>query len=341
MVLDATYQINENYRGSNFSARLRLPNGSDDLAVTGNEKALLRTGLDFGEGCNPTDQVTGYLDEPSYIADAEQPDAVILELHARDLMVRLNNKACPFLPSFGGWTFGDAFYWVMHESAGLPDGMIELDSGAGDFEFPCPTSELILKFDNLAQVVDVADELARAAGRKWGISPAGNVFTWIPSIYSGSADFTLDETSQTPQDHFSVAEMTRDIFSARNFILVFGRDRDGNDQVVACSQHNPSVTSRTDPDYIGDEWWDVSIAPDGADPWVVCSLRAEELLHSRGLLSWETEGKPELFPGQYVAVYVSGIGVESGSIFRILEKSGRLNGETGEYRDRFLGLVMP
>jgi hypothetical protein len=42
-----------------------------------------------------------------------------------------------------------------------------------------------------------------------------------------------------------------------------------------------------------------------------------------------------------VAVYVSGIGVESGTTFRILEKSGRLNGETGEYRDRFLGLLVP
>ncbi len=119
--------------------------------------------------------------------------------------------------------------------------------------------------------------------------------------------------------------------------MVLGRDRDGND-VIACWRFTDSVSSPAADPFIGDDWWEVEIAPDGADPWLVAQFSGTELLRYRTLLVWETEGKPTLFPDHYVKVQVSGLNVATDTIFRILEKQGTLRPD-GEFTCRFLGVV--
>jgi hypothetical protein len=81
------------------------------------------------------------------------------------------------------------------------------------------------------------------------------------------------------------------------------------------------------------------MAPEGADPWLHARMTGQELLKYRSLLCWETVGKADLFPDHFVYVSVPNLGIADGSIFRITEKWGRLDARSGEYVNRFYGVV--
>ena len=332
----AEFTIAQGWRGSSFTARVRTSGGYD---FTGNEKASLAIALDTGGGISYTTQVTGYLQSPALRKTGGDPGAVILDLSAVDRLQRLRNKAARLLPSFAGWTFEDAFTWLLHECAGFPTGDLNLDALAGSFTYPAPPGQQLLKFDHTLDLVAVADELARAAGREWGIDQSGDIFTRALGtvVYSGTPDWTLDEDTVTEADVCYFAEIERDLMGVRNHVLVIGKDRDGND-VLASWRYAPSVSDPAADPFIGDDWWEVRIAPDGADPWLIAAFTGTELLKYRGLLTWETDGKPTLFPDHYVKVQTTGLQIPTDTVFRIVEKWGHLDSQ-GECTTRFLGVM--
>ncbi|HUU54480.1 MAG TPA: hypothetical protein VMY87_06115 [Armatimonadota bacterium] len=335
---DVEFMIASGWRGSHFTARLRT---AGEYAFTGNEKAQLAVALDTGGELEYVNQMTGYLDCPKRAIDPRDPGAIILDLTARDRLCRLQNKAARLLPSFAGWSFADAWLWLLHECAGLPETDILLDDDAADYIYPCPLSSLPLKFDSTANLVDVADQLAQAANREWGVNPDGNIFTRIRGgpVYSGEPDWTLDQDTVTEADTVYLVQLERDIFSLRNHVLVLGQDRDGND-VCASWRHLPSVINPDYDPFIGDDWWEVKIAPDGCDPWSIAAYSGTELLSYRALLIWETDGKPALFPDHFVEVYADGLDIPAGTVFRITDKWGRLDARTTQFTTRFGGIIL-
>jgi len=337
-LLDCDFTIAQGWRGSSFRARLRTMQGADEYNLSGNEKASLKVALDAGGFLT---QVTGYLEVPKYTAiRGDHPGELIIELTAHDRITRLQNKHVGPLPAFAGWTAGDAITWLLHECAGIPEAQLLIDDDAFDWSYPCPLGWMILQFDQTATVVDVLDELCKASGRTWGMDQNGDIFTRInlEAVYSGTPDFVLDETSTTPSDHLYFVEFERDLFSVRNRVLVLGRDRDGT-EVMASFRYDPSVSDPAADPFIGDNWTEVSIGPDGCDPWVQAQIRGSQLLRCRGLLVWETDGHPELFPDHFVEVQVGNIGVPASTVFQITEKYGRLT-NAGELTTRFAGVAL-
>ena len=335
-LISLRYTIGQAWRGSRFSAQLETAGGYD---FDGNEKAEIKVARDTGGGLSYVTQMTAYLQRPKRLRHGRDPGTVVLDLQGQDRLCRLRNKAALLLPSFAGWSFQDAWTWLMHECAGILESELVFDGGAADFHYPCPYSDLILKFDHTLDVVAVADQLAKAAGREWGITAAGKIFSRALGTiaYSGSPDWTLDEDTATEADVAYTIEADRDIFSVRNHVMVIGRDKHGND-VLATWRHDPSVSNPAADPFIGDTWWDVSIAPDGADPWLIAQFRGTDLLSYRSLVVWQTDGKPDLFPDHYVKVQTTGLEIPNDTIFRIIEKQGELRGD-GEFTTRFLGVI--
>jgi len=294
------FTVAQNWRGSSFKALLRT---TGDYDFTGNEKAQVRVALDIGGELSYTNQVTGFLETPKRRKSGDHPGEVPLELVGHDRFCRLRKKRAWLLPSFAGWNFYDAWYWLMHERAGVPDSELSIDAGASDFVYPCRLGELTLKFDNTLDIVTVADHLARAAGREWGVDQSGAVFTRAlgTTPYSGSPDWTLDEDTVTEDDVAYFIDFDRDLFEVCNHQLVIGQDAEGND-VVAVWRHTKSMSDPESDPFIGDDWWQVSVAPDGGNPWLIAAFSGTQLLNYRALLIWETDGKPALFPDHYVAV---------------------------------------
>ena len=339
-LLSCEFTIAQDWRGSSFSAQLRTATGSDEYNLSGNEKAALKVALDAGAGVSWVHQLTGYLETPTYSLLPDDPGQMIIHLAAHDRIVRLRNKCVGPLPSFAGWTAAAAFAWLFHEVAGIPDADILIDADAYDWLYPCPFSWLILKFDATATVVDIADELAKAAGRRWGIDQLGRVFTRLDlaDVYGGTPDFILDTAAVSDQDKLYFVEFDRDLFAVRNRIICIGNDADGA-EVMASFRFDGSLSDPTADPFIGDDWCQVVIGPDGLNPWVYAQIKGAELLKCRGILCWETDGKPTLFPDHFVEVQVPGIGVPPGAVFQILEKHGQITSD-GAFTTRFAGVVI-
>lgn len=340
-IIEADFTVASRWRGSTFNAALRTTQGADEYDFSGNEKAQLKVALDLGAGISYTTQVTGYLEVPRIGVDGRDPNQIILQLAARDRLCRLDNKRAWACPAFDGWTFEDAFTWLLHERGGVPTADLLLDAEANAYTLPTrSTGGLRLKFDHTATIVQAADELARAAGRRWGINQLGQVFAELdlPLEYGGSPDFILDDDAVSDQDKIYWVEFERDLFSLRNHVLILGEDADGN-EVMASWRATNSLSDPTFLPYIGDDWWEVALGPAGCDPWVAASLQGQEMLEYRGLLTWETDGKPTLFPDHFVEVQAAHLGVPAGTIFRIIEKYGRFT-EDGAFTTRFAGLAL-
>jgi len=323
--------------GSWFKATLRT---AGEYAFGGNEKAQLSVAFN-AETPTYVEQVTGYLETPKLVRDAKQPGVIMLHLAAHDRFVRLKNKSAYLLPSFAGWSFQDAFTWLFHECAGIPEAHLTLDAGASEYIYDCPLQHLILQFDQTLKVDAVADALAKAAGRRWGVDRLGQIFTVAlgTEVYDGTPEFILDDDTVTEDDFLYFVEIKRDIFALRNRVLCLGKDANGNDQIVSWRW----TESMSDPNadaFIGDEWCEVIFAPDGGKPGLTAQFRGTELMQYQRLLKWQTNGKPALFPGHFVAVNVSDIDVAPGTVFKILEKHGTLNPEKGEFITEFMGAAL-
>ncbi len=339
-LVSAEWYCAQGGRGSWFKARL-VTDGAGSYDYDGNEKAALKVAADIGGALTYYTQVTGYLDSPKRQKSGAVPATIVLDLKVSDRFIRLKNKDAYMTPSFAGWTFEKAWKWLFHECAGIPESHLTLDAGAGDFTFPCPLRNLILKFDQSLSVDVVADRLAAAAGRRWGVDRNGQVFTQALGtiVYDGSPEFTLDEDTATEADTLYFVDVRRDIFALRNHVICVGQDRDGND--VVCSwQWKDSMSDPTAAAFIGDEWCEVVFAPDGGNPYLTAQFRAAELARYQKLIKWQTDGAAgvDLFPGHYVEVdEVTHIDIPAGTVFQIIEKHGTLDARSGEIITDFLG----
>ena len=332
------FTVAQNWRGSSIQAQLRT---TGEYTFRGNEKVQLKVALETGGAPSWVTQVTAYLETPHPQKSGREPGVIRPDWSARDRFCRLQNKGAKMLPSFDGWTFEGAFTWLMHEVAGIPEADLLLDDGSAEFTFPIGKSGMDLKFDASLDVVNIADQLAAAAGRRWGVDQSGAIFTELlgQDSYSGEPDWVLDEDTVEPEDVCYFIEVDRDLFALRNHVICIGQDGSGND-VLASWRCENSITDPDNDPFIGDEWCHVTIAPEGADPWLHAQFTGTELMKYRGLIVWQTNGKPTLFPGHFVEVNTTGLDVEIGTIFQIIEKWGRLDSESGEFICKFIGAVI-
>jgi len=333
------WTIAQDWRGSSFSGKLLTAQGYDEYGLTGNERAQLSISLDTTP---PVYHVvgTGYLVAPEYPRDPQLPSNEVIELQFRDRLSRLERKAVGDCPAFDGWYLSDALNWLFCQIGGVDPAELLLDDTATEYQFAWAPGSLNLKFDAQTRVVDAADQICRAAGRTWGVDQLGQVFTATSgdADYDGTPDYTLDESTVTEEDHIYPVHTAQDVSQARNQIVVLGTDAAGN-EVRACWRMTDSMSNPTSSPYLGDLACDVMVCPPGADPYLLASLQGRRLATAAQHLIWQTNGKPNLLPGMFVAVTIGGIGVSPGTVMRIIESQGSLN-EQGECASAFCAVAV-
>jgi len=317
------------YRGWRFWADLR--DFDDAYDWRGNEKVTVKAGWDTA-----AEQVmVGYLAAPARRRDGrEHLGRPLAEVEGHDyIAARLaGRKFMAWHGSPVGWNFAQWFSYVL-QRAGVPEALISVEDDGYVIESLPAKWHGRYEFSPDTPVLTALDEVVRSRGWVWGINKAGQIWTGPRPEYSGTADFVLDDSTATEEDriHHIAAERAADDF--RNYVAVFT----GGPYLDAAIWHDES--SHRDPEaaaFIGDDWWDVLVAPDASDPALVGWQIFYEARQWRCDLVWETLGKPGLTPGKFVEVRVDGLGVPEGAVFQIIEDRGIMDRARGLFRSLFL-----
>lgn len=316
-------------RGWEFRAVLRDPEGHWADRAKLNCKCTVEAGWDGDY--QPI--MVGYLQRPGQTRGADSQKR--LELEGRDyVLARLvDKKYCAWPCSPDGWVLAEWVRWMLNR-AGVPDDLLDIT----DDGYIVPRQrrkQTQFEFRHDTPLLRALDEVLASHNWLLWIKPDGKIAVGPEPQYSGTPDFTLDEDSMTADDVIYRIEATSE-GEPRNYVAVFY----GTDVVAEIWHDEASHRDPSDPDFIGDDWWRVVVEPDQPAP----AQRAQALLlqsmRRRQLLRWETVGKPSLKPGDFVKVEVDGIGVPSGTIFRIIEDRATLDNERLEFRHSFVGEIV-
>ncbi len=317
-------------RGWSFRAVLR----DFDAAFNwrGNEKATVKAGWDEADA----QVMVGYLSAPRYLRDADEfMGRRLVEVEGRDLIWArlLRRKFMAWHCSPVGFNFAA---WMRHVlgRAGVPPALIDVpDDGYVIAEMPQKWQRRFA-FGHDVPVVDAIDAVVNSRGWVWGIDESGRIWAGPEPQYSGTPDFVLDETTASEEDLIEMVAAERATEAFRNYVAVF-TSRYGVQAAIlhdGDSHRNPAAE-----DFIGDDWWIVEVAPDEVEP----AALAQRLFSDHNRMScqiiWQTPGRPQLKPGQFVEVRVDGLGVAEGTVFQIIEDIGLVDYERGVFRSVFLG----
>jgi len=258
----------------------------------------------------------------------------VAEIEGRDYITArlVGRKTMAWHGSPVGWGFAQWFRYVLRR-AGVPDALISVVDDGYVMEAMPERWHGRYEFGNDVEVVAALDEVVRARGWEWGVNELGQLWAGAEAVYSGVPDFVLDDEAASDEDRIVAVEAERAAEGFRNYVAVFGA-RDGAEAAIwhdEASHHDPEAAS-----FIGDDWWEVLVAPDERDPVLVAWQMLQEARKWRCDVVWETAGKPGLRPGKFVEVRTAGLGVPEGTVFQIREDVGMMDRERGLFRSLFL-----
>jgi hypothetical protein len=217
--------------------------------------------------------------------------------------------------------------------AGVPDALIVAADDGYVIEAMPDRWKSRYEFGNDVQVTAALDAVVSGRGWMWGVDYLGRIWTGPEPAYSGTPDFVLDQAAMAEEDRIVAVEAERAAENFRNYVAVFA----GHDDLDAAIWHDEA--SHRDPSsaaFIGDDWWDVVVAPDEPNPAMLAWQIFTDDRRERCDLVWETAGKPSLRPGMFVQVAVDGLDVPSDAVFQIVEDAGRMDMKRGIFRSLFL-----
>jgi len=316
-------------RGWRFEAELRDFEGA--YYWRGNEKVTVKAGWQ-----EATSQVmVAYLEGPARRREGrEYTGRAQVLVEGRDyIAARLRGKK--FMAWHGspvGWNFAEWFSYVLRR-AGVPPALLDIPDDGYVIEAMPERWRNRYEFGHDVGVVTALDAVARSRGWVWGINAEGKIWAGPQPAYRGVPDFVLDEQALADGDRLLRVEAERGTSDFRNYVAVFS-SREG---IQAAIWHDEA--SHRDPTsaaFIGDDWWEVLVAPDERQPELLGWLLLQQLRRSRCELAWETLGKPDLQPGMFVEVRTSGLGVPEGAVFQIVEDVGLLDVSRSLFRSLFL-----
>lgn len=316
-------------RGWHFEAELRDFAGA--YQWRGNEKVTVKAG--WQEAASQV--MVAYLDGPARRREGrEYTGRAQVLVEGRDyIAARLRGRK--FMAWHGspvGWNFAEWFGYVLRR-AGVPPALLDIPDDGYVIEAMPERWRGRYEFGHDVEVVAALDAVARSRGWTWGINEQGKIWAGPEPIYRGVPDFILNDQTLAEGDRIMRVEAERAANDFRNYVAVFS-SREG---IQAAIWHDEA--SHRDPTsaaFIGDDWWEVLVAPDERYPELLGWMILRELRRARCELAWETPGKPDLRPGMFVEVRVSGLGVPQGVVFQIIEDVGLLDVSRGLFRSIFL-----
>lgn len=316
-------------RGWRFRAELQDFDGAYDWR--GNEKVTVKAGWQTAA----TQVMVGYLAGPARRRQAHQHlGRAVAEIEGRDYITArlVGRKTMAWHGSPVGWNFAYWFRYVLGR-AGVPDALVAVVDDGYVLEAMPERWHGRYEFGNDVEVVAALDEVVRSRGWQWGVNELGQVWASPGAAYGGVPDFVLDDEAASAGDRIVAVEAERAAEGFRNYVAVFGACNGAEAAIWhdEASHRDPQAAS-----FIGDDWWEVMVAPDERDPVLVGWETLQEARKWRCDVVWETAGKPGLGPGEFVEVRTDRLGVPDGAVFQIREDVGMMDRERGVFRSLFL-----
>ncbi len=370
-LLSASGRVDDSWRGATCELEMRFPydttspyftdsaSAQQRVQWTGNELVTVDVEWDTGsrtpgDAFSTDTQFTGYICELNYDRDSDELGYMRMRLSCEDIVgarfsgkKKMINHIC-----YAGVRSDVAFEHVFlrcgvkadyQDLTGLVDdegniwfmplGLSVFDYGARLFQFRANE-----------EVVSALDVMAQSLGVVWGVDYDGICFVKPrPRYVAGTSaiSFTLDDDTTTADDLLYNVTATRGHDQFRNYLAAivgqgaeietwFGRDP------------NDSHTATESSGFIGDDWWEVLTETDAGNAALIGQERLGELILRKLVVAWETPGKPDLWPDDFVKVQVDGLEVPADTVFRIIEKNWSIDWRDAgaDYRTSFLGVVV-
>ena len=242
--------------------------------------------------------------------------------------------------SWAGWNFKDAVERIL-PAHGVPtaahswDPINTLDSDFLDnATIPCERNwERRYTFEAEEPVLDALDTLAFSVGVRMRITRAGKWEWFIPQAWDGHTyEHTLDgDQTSTFVDVIERISHGADSRELRNVVYHEGADAYGQ-MITGLVQDYESLFDTTSDRFVGDVR--MSVHHDAANPTpdLTAYLEYQRRLRNANRIQWTWAGHPSWKPGERVLIEVDDIGVPSGTVAEITEKTSRIRAGDGENR---------
>lgn len=369
--------VDDTWRGATCRIGLRV--APADSVWKGNNKVSVDAG--WAEGGGTTDptvtasrQFTGYVTNQQRRKGSEELGFVEVELTCEDgIAARLLGKRFMWQhAAYGGLTTGTeveygedtgregefAYYQripitagdLVHHilnRAGVPDALIHshIVNSTGSLAWHLPRAQrggdLLWDFAADEEVVSALDKIAQAVYAYFGVDQNGTYGMWSRSVYGGTPDFVLDDDTTTEADFAYEVTSERGYDEFRNYVVAVVGQGANTSSWVAPTYPAATHTVTSDPDFIGEDWWEILLETDASGDYAAMLLamqRYSELVKRRQVVRWSGPGRAALFPGHFVRVDSSGLDVPVGTVFRIVDKSWRVEQTSGEFTTNFIGV---
>ncbi len=319
---------NDRWQGSEFTAELHATETATLPTWKGNEKAQLKVALDPAAGLPAwITKVTGYLDSPNPSITNKTETTYKMqrayEFTARDgVASRLPKHTMMFSCSPCGMTLGPWFRATLMR-AEVPAALIVVPADLETIPIRDmdPMSEERFRYGHEQGVVQALDEVLDSLGLRWGVDAGGYYRPFRAPVYSGTADWTLDEDTTTEEDYCFDLDSERSIEAFRNYVLAVARV-DGL-ETFAIAADTGSHYTPSDKRYIGESWWKVVMSAESESAALAATRELEKSKRSAHRVAWSTPVK-DLSPGQFVKVQVANLGIPTDTVFRIVEERGEI-----------------
>ncbi len=369
-------RCDDTWRGATCEVVLRVD--PEAYILKGNNKVTVDAGWASFAGtmtqvtATTSRQFTGYVTSQQRSKNGDELGKVELKLHCEDgIAARLLGKKFMWQHAcYGGLSYGteytdaDTGAWLYHGNtrlasglvvqhilnrAGVPNALIAdaVLNCTGNLAFPLAGADrkgdLLFDFQADEEVVSALDKIATALGGYFGVDYNGKYGIFERSTYlaGGAVAYTIGDVPDSDEDLIYEVSTERGYSEFRNYVAaVVGQG------AAAVSYVTPvwpasSHTLTSDPDFIGDDRWEMLIEGDASGLSAAVMLaqkRYAELLKRRQVIQWKCPGKEYLWPGDVVAVDTGGLDVPAGTVFRIVEKNWAIEANSGEYTCDFLGV---
>ncbi len=333
-VLRASGHVDDSWRGSSCNLELLVDLDQYD-AWKGNNKVQVDVGWQDETGgwesTLPWRQFTGYVTGLTRRVSAEYNGRkAVLSLRCED-WIAARGQGKKFMVNFPCEAGRDASLIAKYNlmRAGVAESMIATGAiPVANLPVAERPGEFLFDFAPETEVITAQDAIAQAVGCIFGGDQNGTQFVKPRPTYSGTPDLVLDEATATGHEIITQVTSERCHGELRNYVLALCGQGSGVASALAADVG--SHREPTDPNFLGDAWWEVFTNADVPGSWALAMAqrRLAEAIKRGLVFTWETPGR-DLWPDQFVEVNLEGVAVEPGTIFRISAKDWRLDKDSG------------
>lgn len=184
-----------------------------------------------------------------------------------------------------------------------------------------------------AGITEVLDRLTKACGVRWRVTRLGQIEVYREQEWDGTVPaWTLSDTPATAHDSVESIRVSRSSDRIRNVVLHLGMDAQ-NEPLWGLAEDYPGRMTPGAPTYLGDDWWAIERDNANTDPDTSALTELTRRAHYQRTVEWTWLGHPDLEVGSYVNVDFDGLGLDPGTIVRVISKRSTIDSTRMRYSE--------